>query len=115
MTYRVRRKLTPFVEETIQEKLLSSFRASHIEEYDGSADPEEYLCKFENSIILHQYSDVIKCRVFVTTLVGSVQKWFQALRLESLTSFKDLSKTFLQHFASSKTYKQTTFSLFNLK
>lgn len=40
VTHKVRRKPTHFVEEIMQGKLPSSFRATHLGEYDGSVDPE---------------------------------------------------------------------------
>lgn len=64
---------------------------------------------------LHHYSDAVKCRVFVITLVGAAQKWFQLLRPGSLTCFDNLYDVFLKHFASCKKYQQTIFCLFNVK
>ncbi|XP_073138638.1 uncharacterized protein [Henckelia pumila] len=54
-------------------------------------------------------------RVFLTTLVGPTQKWFNLLRPGEIREFKDFSKSFLHHFASSKKHPTTTFSLFAIK
>ncbi|XP_075521501.1 uncharacterized protein LOC142554717 [Primulina tabacum] len=65
--------------------------------------------------MLHCYTDRIKCKVFLTTLVGSAQRWFEGLAPQSISSFKDFQKLFSHHFSSSKKYKKTAFSLFEVK
>ncbi|XP_075483818.1 uncharacterized protein LOC142523976 [Primulina tabacum] len=65
--------------------------------------------------MLHCYTDRIKCKVFLTTLVDSAQRWFEGLTSQSISSFGDFQKVFLHHFSSSKKYKKTAFSLFEVK
>ncbi|XP_073041934.1 uncharacterized protein [Primulina eburnea] len=65
------------------------FRQSNVGEYDGRTDPEDYLGRFENATLLHQYSDGIKCKEFLGTLVSSAQQWFNTLQPNSLRSFED--------------------------
>ncbi|XP_073067230.1 uncharacterized protein [Primulina eburnea] len=65
--------------------------------------------------MLHCYTDRIKCKVFLTTLVDSAQRWFEGLTPQSVQSFRDFQKVFLHHFSSSKKYKKTAFSLFEVK
>ncbi|XP_042460094.1 uncharacterized protein LOC122043530 [Zingiber officinale] len=78
-------------------------------------DPEDHLCKFRNAALLHQYSDAVKCRVFLNTLSGSAQKWFDRLPHESINYFSDFKTAFLRHFASSRKYQKTDHCLFTLK
>ncbi|XP_073137811.1 uncharacterized protein [Henckelia pumila] len=78
-------------------------------------DPEEHLSRFENVALLHKYSDLIKCRVFLNTLIGPAQQWINLLRPGDIKEFKDFSKAFLHHFASSKKHPTTTLSLFAIK
>ncbi|XP_073017784.1 uncharacterized protein [Primulina eburnea] len=65
--------------------------------------------------ILHCYTGRIKYTVFLTTLVDSAQRWFDGLAPQSIHSFKDFQKVFLHHFSSSKKYKKTEFSPFEVK
>ncbi|XP_075507649.1 uncharacterized protein LOC142544491 [Primulina tabacum] len=65
--------------------------------------------------MLHCYTDRIKCKVFLTTLVDSAQRWFEGLAPQSINSFKDFEKVFSHHFSSIKKYKKTAFSLFEVK
>ncbi|XP_075473920.1 uncharacterized protein LOC142504971 [Primulina tabacum] len=65
--------------------------------------------------MLHCYSDRIECKVFLTTLVDSAQRWFEGLAPQSISSFKEFQKVFSHHFSSSKKYKKTAFSIFEVK
>ncbi|XP_073154198.1 uncharacterized protein [Henckelia pumila] len=71
--------------------------------------------RFENAALLHQYSDGIKCRVFLSTLVKSTQQWFNMLKPGSIRSFDDFSVVFMHQFSSSKKYQKTYLSLFVMK
>ncbi|XP_042386672.1 uncharacterized protein LOC121978385 [Zingiber officinale] len=105
----------PFSSKILEEKLPKGYRSPAIGEYDGSKDPEDHLRKFRNVVLLHQYSDDIKCRVFLNTLSGSAQKWFDGLSHGSIMCFSDFKIAFLRHFASSKKYQKTNHCLFTLK
>ncbi|XP_073152685.1 uncharacterized protein [Henckelia pumila] len=106
---------SPFARAILDEELPANFKQPTLGEYDGSSDPEEHLGRFENTALLHRYTDAIKCRVFLTTLVRSAQQWFNLLQPGSIRSFNDFSSAFLHQFASSKKYLKTSLSLFNLK
>ncbi|XP_073137511.1 uncharacterized protein [Henckelia pumila] len=106
---------SPFTRAILDEELPANFKQSTLGEYDGSSDPEEHLERFENAALLHRYSDAIKCRVFLTTLVRSAQQWFNLVQLGSIRNFNDFSLAFLHQYASSKKYLKTSLSLFNLK
>ncbi|XP_042432621.1 uncharacterized protein LOC122019188 [Zingiber officinale] len=105
----------PFSARILNEKLPKGYRAPSIGEYDGSKDPEDHLRKFKNAALLHQYSDAIKCRVFLNTLAGSTLKWFDGLPQGSITCFLDFKTAFLRRFANSKKYQKTDHCLFALK
>ncbi|XP_042423281.1 uncharacterized protein LOC122010878 [Zingiber officinale] len=105
----------PLSARILNEKLPKGYRAPLIGEYDGSKDPEDHLRKFKNASLLHQYSDAIKCRVFLNTLSGLALKWFDGLPQGSITCFLDFKMAFLRRFASSKKYQKMDHCLFALK
>ncbi|XP_073018166.1 uncharacterized protein [Primulina eburnea] len=109
------KKGSPFSLAILEEGLPPNFRQSKVEEYDGHTDPEEHLGRFENTALLHQYSDGVKCRVCLGTLVRSAQQWFNSLPPNSIRSFEDLSAAFLHRFASSKRHQKNYLSLFGMK
>ncbi|XP_073046126.1 uncharacterized protein [Primulina eburnea] len=114
-TSRVVTRGCPFAEIIVREPLPGNFKSAKIKDYDGNADPEEHLARFENMVMMHCYTDRIKCKVFLTTLVDSAQIWFEGLAPQSIHSFKDFQKVLSHHFSSSKKYKKTAFSLFEVK
>ncbi|XP_075503967.1 uncharacterized protein LOC142541295 [Primulina tabacum] len=104
----------PFADIIVREPLPGNFKSAKVKDYDGNADSEEHLARFENMAMLHCYTDRIKCKVFLTTLVDSAQRWFEGLAPQSISSFNDFQKLFSHHFSSSKKYKKTAFSLFEV-
>ncbi|XP_073291138.1 uncharacterized protein [Primulina huaijiensis] len=106
---------SPFSLAILEEGLPPNFRQSNIGEYDGHTDPEEHLGRFENAALLHQYSDGVRCRVFLGTLVRSAQQWFNTLQPNSIQSFEDFATAFLHRFASSKRHQRNYLSLFVMK
>ncbi|KAL0361008.1 UNVERIFIED_CONTAM: hypothetical protein Sradi_3785300 [Sesamum radiatum] len=72
----------------------------------------EHLSQFENSALLHPYTDGIKCRVFVTTFAGAAQQWFNQLPVGAIGSFQEFRSLFLHQFTSSRKVRKTELSLF---
>ncbi|XP_075481216.1 uncharacterized protein LOC142521927 [Primulina tabacum] len=105
----------PFSDIIVREPLPEHFKSAKIKDCDGSSDPEEHLSRFKNMAMLHCYGDQIKCKVFLTTLVDSAQRWFEGLTPQSINCFEDFQKVFLHQLSSSKKYKKTAFSLFEVK
>ncbi|XP_075507518.1 uncharacterized protein LOC142544345 [Primulina tabacum] len=104
-----------FVDIIVRELLPGNFKSAKVKDYDGNADPEEHLARFENMAMLHCYTDRIKCKVFLTILVDSAQRWFEGLAPQGIHSFKNFQKVFSHHFSSSKKYKKTAFNIFEVK
>lgn len=71
--------------------------------------------RFENSILLHQYTNEVKMQSVSHHPGRAVQQWFNVLPGGSICSFDDFAVLFLCHFSSSKWYHPTPLSLFNIK
>ncbi|XP_042441425.1 uncharacterized protein LOC122026771 [Zingiber officinale] len=99
----------------MEDPLPRHYTPLEIGEYNGSVDLDDHLAKFDNAATLHQYTDGVKCRVFLTTLSGPAQRWFTRLPIGSIRSFKDFRAAFLHHFASSCRHQKTSVNLFSLK
>ncbi|KAL0411923.1 UNVERIFIED_CONTAM: hypothetical protein Slati_3782000 [Sesamum latifolium] len=75
----------PFSEHIMIEELPAHFRAPlHLSAYDGTTDPAKHICKFENAVLLHMYTDGLKCHVFLTTLTNFAHQWFTSSLLDQL-------------------------------
>lgn len=94
----------PFLDDILKEELPSHFHPPCVDEYKGTTDSGEYLGHFENSALLHQYSNLVKYRVFLTTLVRHAQQWFNTLSSRSIQWFDDFAVLFLYQFLSFKQY-----------
>ncbi|XP_042405085.1 uncharacterized protein LOC121995404 [Zingiber officinale] len=62
-----------------------------------------------------RYNDAIKCSLFLNTLSGLTQKWFDGLPNGPITYFHDFKTVFLRHFVSSRKYQKIDHCLFALK
>ena len=54
-------------------------------------------------------------RAFPTTLKGPAQVWFSKIALNSVSTFKELSRLFVTHFIGGQRYKRSSASLLNIK
>ncbi|GKD37906.1 reverse transcriptase domain-containing protein [Tanacetum coccineum] len=65
---------------------------SHIKTYDGSEDPEDHLKIFQSTW----------CHMFNSTLTGNARVWFDDLPKETIDSYDDLKKAFLENYLQQK-------------
>ncbi|KAL0385621.1 UNVERIFIED_CONTAM: hypothetical protein Sradi_2956400 [Sesamum radiatum] len=105
------RQGVPFTEAVMVDELPMNCCTPAMAEYDTS-DPIEHLSRFENAALLHQYTDGIKCRIFVTTFARAAQQWFNQLPVGAIGSFQKFRSLFLHQFASSRKLRKTKLSLF---
>lgn len=107
-------RTTPFTSEVLADDLPTSFRSFTLE-CDGTTDPWDHVCRFENTAQLHLLSDGVKCRVFATTLTGAAQQWFGQLLGGSVPAFGRLCSMLLHYFASSMKHQRSKITLFSIK
>ncbi|XP_012833036.1 PREDICTED: uncharacterized protein LOC105953901 [Erythranthe guttata] len=104
----------PFAKHLDDDPIPANYRPIPFE-YNGTSDPAEHLSRFNNTTSLHQLTEGVKCRAFVTTLAGPAQAWFGLLLPGSIHSFGQFAKAFMNQFASSKKCKKTSLSLFSIR
>ncbi|XP_016173032.1 uncharacterized protein LOC107615488 [Arachis ipaensis] len=66
--------------------------------YDGTKDPQEHITAFKARMNLEGVGDAVRCRAFPVTLAGPAIRWFNTLPQESITTFTDISRSFLDRF-----------------
>ena len=64
---------------------------------------------------LHGYQDPLRCRAFTITLKGPTLAWFNRLLSSSISSFTELSITFVSHFIRVRTYRKPSYHLLTIK
>lgn len=98
----IRRRMgVPFVKKIMLDELPASFRSIPFE-YDGTTDSWDHICRFENTALLHRFTDGIKCRVFAITLTKASQIWFSQLGDGVIQDFEQFTSLFIHQFASSR-------------
>ncbi|GJR84542.1 reverse transcriptase domain-containing protein [Tanacetum coccineum] len=71
---------------------------SHIKTYDGSEDPEDHLKIFQAAAKTERWAMPTWCHMFNSTLTGNARVWFDYLPPESIDSYDDLKKAFLENY-----------------
>ena len=106
---------SPFTAEVLRYPLLEKFRMPQVETFDGVKDPVDHLNTYKNQMELHGYQDLVQCRAFATTLKGPALAWFNRIPPSSISSFRELSITFVSHFIGARTYRKLSYHLLTFK
>nr|GEW51931.1 reverse transcriptase domain-containing protein [Tanacetum cinerariifolium] len=88
---------------------------SHIETYDGSEEPEDHLKTFQTAAKTERWAMPTWCHMFNSTLKGNARVWFDDLPPESIDSYDDLKKAFLENYLQQKKYIKDPIDLHNIK
>ena len=106
---------SPFTVEVLHFPLPTKFRMPQIEAFDRTKDPFDHLNTYKNQMELHGYQDPVWCRAFSITLKVPTLAWFNRLPPSSVSSFRELSITFVSHFIGDRTYQKPSYHLLSLK
>ena len=104
-----------FTAEVLHFPLPAKFKMSQIEAFDGAKDPVDHLNTYKNQMELHGYQDPIRCRAFAITLKGPALAWFNRLPPLSVSSFRELSISFVSHFIGARTYRKPSYHMLTIK
>ncbi|KAG7578456.1 Reverse transcriptase domain [Arabidopsis thaliana x Arabidopsis arenosa] len=74
-----------------------------LEPYNGKGDPKEFLTSFSIAINRAELTDenfeAGQCQIFTEHLTGAALNWFARLKPNSISSYRELSVTFLKHYS----------------
>ncbi|GJY05760.1 reverse transcriptase domain-containing protein [Tanacetum coccineum] len=88
---------------------------SHIKTYDGSEDPEDHLKIFQAAAKMERWAMPTWCHMFNSTLTGNARVWFDDLPQESINSYDDLRKAFLENYLQQKKCIKDPVEIHNIK
>ena len=91
------------------------FKMPSLDSYDGTRDPFNHITTFKTTMHLQGVPDEIMCRVFPTTLKGLARVWFSKIPLNTVSSFEELSKLFVNNFIGGQRHKRSSSSLLTIK
>ena len=94
----VHRTDSPFIALINGHPLLPKFKIPSLDSYEGTRDPFDHIATFKTTMHLQEVPDEIMCRAFLTTLQGPARVWFSKIPPNSVSSFEELSKLFINNF-----------------
>ena len=106
---------SPFTASINNHPLPPKFKMPSLDLYDGTRDPFDYIATFKTTMHFQGVPDEIMCRAFPTTLKGPTQVWFSKIPLNTVSSFEELSKLFVNNFVEGQRHKSSSSSLLTIE
>ncbi|XP_065634669.1 uncharacterized protein LOC136069749 [Quercus suber] len=106
---------SPFVVSVNAHPLLPKFKMPPLDSYDGTRDPFDHIVTFKTTMHLQGVPDEIMCRAFPTTLKGPARVWFSKIPPNTVASFEELSKLFVNNFIGGQRHKRSSSSLLTIE
>ena len=89
---------SPFTRNIDDAVLPRRFHQPTFSLYDGRSDPIEHVSYFSQKMAIYSKDEALMCKVFPSSLGPVVIRWFNSLGVNSIESFKKLTRTFGAHF-----------------
>ena len=106
---------SPFTALINGHPLPPKFKTPSLDSYDGTHDPFDHIATFKTTMHLQGVLDEIMCRAFPTTLKGPARVWFSKIPSNSVSSFEELSKLFVNNFIGGQRHKRSSSSLLTIE
>ena len=90
------------------------FKMPSLDSYDGTRDPFDHIATFKTTMHLQRVPDEIMCRAFPTTLKGPTRVCFNKIPPNTVSSFEELSKLFVNNFIGGQRHKRSSSSLLTI-
>ena len=111
----VHRTNSPFTASVNGYPLPPKFKMLSLDSYDGARDPFDHIATFKTTMHLQEVPDEIMCRAFPTTLKGPARVWFSKIPPNTVSSFEELSKLFVNNFIGGQRHKRSSSSLLTIE
>ena len=82
--------------------------------YSGHKDPVEHVSQFKQKMAVHSQDEASLCRVFPSNLGSMPMRWFDGLRMNSISFFKKLTQSFCSQFITCSRVPQPLDSLLSM-
>ena len=111
----IHRTDSPFVASINSHPLPSKFKMPSLDSYDGTRNSCDHIATFMTTMHLQGVPDEIICRAFPTTLKGPARVWFSKIPPNTVGSFEELSKLFINIFIGGQRHKRFSSSLLTIE
>ncbi|XP_068473781.1 uncharacterized protein [Phaseolus vulgaris] len=105
---------TPFSQAILETAIPNTFTGPKAT-FTGVEDPEAHLKAFHTQMLLVGGLDVVRCKLFMSTLMGMAMDWFISLPEGHITSFAQLSQLFREQYLTNRTPAPVSYDLFDVK
>nr|XP_023920092.1 uncharacterized protein LOC112031628 [Quercus suber] len=68
--------------------------------YNGKTDPVEHVSQFNQRMAVHSKNEALICKVFPSSLGLVAMRWFNGLKVDSISSYRQLTKAFGSRFVT---------------
>jgi len=83
--------------------------------FTGVEDPEAHLTAFHTQMMLIGGSDVMYCKMLMSTLLGATLKWFVSLPDRHITNFDQFATLFREQYLVNKALARLSYDVFYVK
>ena len=111
----VHRTDSPFTASINSHPLPPKFKMLSLDSYDGTRDPFDHIATFKTTMHFQGVPNEIICRAFPTTLKRPAQVWFSKIPPNTVSSFEELSKLFVNNFIRGQRHKRSSSSLLTIE
>ncbi|XP_030924225.1 uncharacterized protein LOC115951179 [Quercus lobata] len=111
----VHRTDSPFTASINNHPLPSKFKLPSLNSYDGTCDPFDHTATFKTTMHLQVVPNEIMCRAFLITLKGPARVCSSKIPPNSVSSFEELSKLFVNNFIGGQRHKCSSSSLLTIE
>ena len=105
---------SPFTRGIEKAKLPRRYHQPTFAMYSGRTDPVEHMSQFKQKMTVHAHDEALMCKVFPSNLGPMVMRWFDGLRTNSISSFKNLTESFCSRFVTCNRVPQPLDSLLSM-
>ena len=89
---------SPFTRRIEGASLPRRFNQPTFSLYNGRTDPMEHVSHFNQKMAVHSKDEALMCKIFLSSLGPMAMRWFNALMVNSIDSFKKLTQSFSARF-----------------
>ena len=105
---------SPFTRGIEKAKLPRRFHQPAFTMYNGCTDSVEHVSQFKQKMAVHSQDEALLCKVFPSSLGPMPMRWFDGLRMNSISSFKGLTQSFCSRFITCSRVPQPLDSLLSM-
>ncbi|XP_023914214.1 uncharacterized protein LOC112025762 [Quercus suber] len=91
---------SPFTRHIEGATLPRRFQQPTFSIYNGKTDPMEHVSQFNQRMAVHSQNEMLMCKVFPSSLGPVAMRWFNGLRTDSISSYRQLTQAFGSHFVT---------------